>query len=67
MRFHDANTIEEVALRAVNLGGDADTTRAICVHLAGTYWGISRISEPIRSGPVRMDMIEDALKGIIGQ
>ena len=65
--FHDADTFEEAVLKAVNLGDDADTTGAICGQLAGAYWGESGISESLRSGLARMDMIEAALKGIVGE
>src|SRR4029077_8599689 len=61
--FHDADTFEEAVLKAVNLGDDADTTGAICGQLAGAYWGESGISDPLRNGLARMDMIESALAG----
>ena len=63
--FHDANSFEDAVLKAVNLGDDADTTGAICGQLAGAYWGESGISESLRAGLARMDMIEEALKGIV--
>jgi ADP-ribosyl-[dinitrogen reductase] hydrolase len=63
--FHDADTFEEAVLRAVNLGDDADTTGAICGQLAGAYWGESNIPQSLRSGLARMDMLENALEGII--
>jgi ADP-ribosyl-[dinitrogen reductase] hydrolase len=63
--FHDAGSFEEAVLRAVNLGDDADTTGAICGQLAGASWGESNIPEPLRSGLARMDMIEEALAGIL--
>lgn len=63
--FHDASSFEEAVLRAVNLGDDADTTGAICGQLAGAYWGESGISESLRAGLARMDMIEAALAGIV--
>jgi ADP-ribosylglycohydrolase len=63
--FHDAGTFEEAVLRAVNLGDDADTTGAICGQLAGAFWGESGIPEPLRSGLARMNMIEEALAGIV--
>lgn len=63
--FHDVGTFEEAVLRAVNLGDDADTTGAICGQLAGAFWGESGISESFRSGLARMDMIEEALVGIL--
>ncbi|MBI2806247.1 MAG: ADP-ribosylglycohydrolase family protein [Planctomycetes bacterium] len=65
--FHDADNFEEAVLRAVNLGDDADTTGAICGQLAGAYWGESGISESLRSGLARMDMLEKALAGIVGE
>ena len=52
-------------LKAVNLGDDADTTGAICGQLAGAFWGESNIPHSLRSGLARMDMIEDALAGIV--
>lgn len=64
--FHDAQNFEEAVLRAVNLGDDADTTGAICGQLAGAYWGESGISETLRTGLARMDMVERALAGILG-
>ena len=65
--FHDAKAFEEAVLRAVNLGDDADTTGAICGQLAGAYWGESNIPRSLRSGLARMDMLETALAGIIGE
>ena len=64
--FHDADTFEEAVLRAVNLGDDADTTGAICGQLAGAYWGESNIPGSLRSGLARIDMLENALAGILG-
>ncbi len=64
--FHDASSFEEAVLKAVNLGDDADTTGAICGQLAGAFWGESGISESLRRGLARMDMIECALAGIGG-
>ena len=63
--FHDADTFEEAVLKAVNLGDDADTTGAICGQLAGAYWGESGIPGSLRSGLARMDMLENALAGIV--
>lgn len=64
--FHNSESFEEAVLKAVNLGDDADTTGAICGQLAGAYWGESRIPESLRSGLARIDMIEEALDGIVG-
>ena len=63
--FHDAESFEDAVLKAVNLGDDADTTGAICGQLAGAYWGESGISESLRSGLARMDMLEKAVAGLL--
>ena len=62
--FHNAESFEDAVLQAVHLGDDADTTGAICGQLAGAYWGESGISESLRSGLARMEMLEKALTGI---
>lgn len=63
--FHDMSSFEEAVLRAVNLGDDADTAGAICGQLAGAFWGESQIPGSLRSGLARMNMIEEALVGIL--
>jgi ADP-ribosyl-[dinitrogen reductase] hydrolase len=63
--FHNADTFEEAVLMAVNLGDDTDSTGAICGQLAGAFWGESNIPESLRSGLARMDMVENALVGIL--
>ena len=63
--FHNAVSFEDAVLKAVNLGDDADTTGAICGQLAGALWGETGISESLRSGLARMDMLENALAGIL--
>ena len=65
--FHNAESFENAVLKAVNLGDDADTTGAICGQLAGAFWGESGISESLRSGLARMDMLENALAGILSE
>jgi ADP-ribosylglycohydrolase len=64
--FHDAKDFREAVLRAVNLGDDADTTGAVCGQLAGAYWGESGIPAEWQDGLARKDMIEDALRGLLG-
>ena len=64
--FQRASSFEEAVLLGVNLGEDADTTGAICGQLAGACWGESGIPEPLRRGLARMDLIEDALLGLLG-
>jgi ADP-ribosylglycohydrolase len=63
--LHNAESFNEAVLKAVNLGDDADTTGAICGQLAGAYWGESGISESLRSGLARVDMLESAIAGLL--
>ena len=48
------------------LGDDADTTGAVCGQLAGAYWGESGIPLEWREGLARPEMIEKALRGLLG-
>jgi ADP-ribosyl-[dinitrogen reductase] hydrolase len=41
--FHRSDPFREGALRAVNLGDDADTTGAIYGQLAGAFYGVEGI------------------------
>jgi ADP-ribosyl-[dinitrogen reductase] hydrolase len=43
--FHRSNSFRKGALRAVNLGNDADTTGAIYGQLAGAFYGVSGIPQ----------------------
>jgi ADP-ribosyl-[dinitrogen reductase] hydrolase len=43
--FHRSDDFREGALRAVNLGDDADTTGAIYGQLAGAYYGVNAIPQ----------------------
>jgi ADP-ribosyl-[dinitrogen reductase] hydrolase len=56
----------EALLRAVNLGDDADTTGAVCGQFAGAYWSESGIPVEWREGLARRDMIEKALRKLLG-
>ncbi len=64
--FHDARDFREAVLRAVNLGDNADTTGAVCGQFAGAYWGESGIPQEWRDGLARPEMIEKALRGLLG-
>jgi hypothetical protein len=46
---------------------NADSTGAVCGQLAGACWGESKIPATLRSGLARMDLLESALAGIVGQ
>lgn len=41
--FWSTNNFASAVLRAANLGGDADTTAAICGQIAGAFYGINAI------------------------
>lgn len=62
--FHDAPDFRTAVLKAVNLGGDADTVGAVCGQLAGATWGESGIPPEWLDGLARKDMIEDAARMI---
>lgn len=64
--FQAARSFEEAVLKAVNLGDDADTTGAVCGQLAGAFWGESGIPDTLRRGLARVDLIENALAGLLG-
>jgi hypothetical protein len=64
--LHDAKDFRDAVLRAVNLNDDADTTGAACGQLAGAYWGESGIPQEWRDGLARLEMIERALQGLLG-
>ena len=65
--FHDAKDFREAVLRAVNLSDDADTTGADCGQLAGAYWSESGIPLEWRDGLARPEMIEKALRELLGR
>ena len=64
--FHDAKDFRVAVLRAVNLGDDADTTGAVCGQLAGAFWGESGIPQDWQDRMARKDMVEKALRGLVG-
>jgi ADP-ribosylglycohydrolase len=55
----NSNSYAEAVLKAVNLGGDTDTTGAICGALAGTVYGYSGIPEEWRRMLARTTEIEE--------
>jgi ADP-ribosyl-[dinitrogen reductase] hydrolase len=63
--FTGATDFRHAVLRAVNLGDDADTTGAVCGHLAGAYWGERGIPDEWRRELARSDMIERALSNLL--
>ncbi|OMQ12594.1 ADP-ribosylglycohydrolase family protein [[Flexibacter] sp. ATCC 35103] len=57
--FINSETYEETVLKAVNLGGDTDTTAAIAGGLAGIYYGIEGIPEKWIENLVRANDIKE--------
>lgn len=48
--FLTTETFEQAVLKAVNLGGDADTIGAVCGQLAGAFYGLSGIPKKLVDG-----------------
>lgn len=48
--FFNSSSFDEAVLKAVNLGGDADTIGAITGQLAGAYYGDESISAYLKDG-----------------
>ncbi len=59
--FHDATDFSQAVLRAVNLGGNANTAGPVCGQLAGACWGESGIPARWRDGLARRDLIDYGL------
>ena len=57
--FLNFNTYEGSVLKAVNLGGDTDTTAAITGGLAGMYYGIDNIPQKWITALARKNDIDD--------
>jgi ADP-ribosylglycohydrolase len=62
--FAKSSSSEEGALKAVNLGRDADTTGAVYGALAGAYYGIDGIPGRWRTGLAKADLIERFADGL---
>lgn len=54
----NTRSFEECVLRAVNLGGDTDTTGCVAGGLAGVHYGVSAIPEKWRQALARHDDVE---------
>lgn len=57
--FLNSDSYEETVLKAVNLGGDTDTTAAIAGGLAGIYYGTENIPEKWIEQVARANDIKD--------
>ena len=56
--FDRSDSYEEAILKVVNLGGDTDTTAAICGQIAGAFHGVDGIPESWRQKLVMGEQIQ---------
>lgn len=63
--FHASSSFDEGALKAVNLGEDADTTGAIYGQLAGAYYGADAIPEAWSKCLSRVEEIRHLADGLL--
>ena len=54
----NSSSYEECVLKAVNLGGDSDTTGCAAGGLAGLYYGLEAMPEPWRKSMARAEDLE---------
>jgi ADP-ribosylglycohydrolase len=64
--FKSSDNFEEGCLKAVNLGGDADTTGAVYGQIAGAYYGESGIPENWKNKLTDYDLIRSFADKLIG-
>jgi ADP-ribosyl-[dinitrogen reductase] hydrolase len=63
--FHTSDTFADGALKAVNLGEDADTTGAIYGQLAGAYYGVAAIPTTWRARLTHAEAIARLADGLL--
>ncbi|EER26690.1 ADP-ribosylglycohydrolase family protein [Coccidioides posadasii C735 delta SOWgp] len=63
--FFTTSSFQEGALRAVNLGHDADTVGAVYGGLAGAFYGFESIPAEWLEGLQRKDIIEEISSGLV--
>lgn len=63
--FWHSDDFETGALKAVNLGDDADTTGAIYGQLAGAFYGVEAIPENWRSRLARCEQLSAFAEGLL--
>ncbi|MBS3909079.1 MAG: ADP-ribosylglycohydrolase family protein [Actinobacteria bacterium] len=60
--FLNSNSLEEVVLKAVNLGGDTDTTGIVAGGLAGLYYGFDSIPPQWIAALVKHEEINELIE-----
>lgn len=65
--FFTTSSFREGAIKAVNLGGDADTVAAVYGGLAGAFYGDDQIPEEWLRDMKRLDLVEDVVGKLIAK
>jgi len=63
--FSTTDSFKDAVLKAVNLGGDADTIAAITGQLAGSFYGDSGIDEILKLGLYQTERFERLAKSLL--
>lgn len=63
--FSITNNFREAILKAANLGGDADTTAAVCGQIAGAYYGEIGIPKKWRHRIAKFDLIVSLAESLL--
>ena len=63
--FYRSDSFRDGALRAVNLGNDADTTGAIYGQLAGAFYGVNAIPKDWIERLGRRDFIRERADALV--
>lgn len=63
--FFSTSTFESGALRAVNLGQDADTVGAVYGGLAGAFYGLEAIPSRWVAGLQKRELVDEIASGLV--
>lgn len=63
--FFTTNSFEEGALKAVNLGDDADTVGAIFGGIAGAFYGVEALPQEWLKGLEAKGIVDDVVEGLV--
>lgn len=63
--FFTTSGFREGALKAVNLGDDADTVGAVYGGLAGAFYGVEDVPVEWMDGLMRKDLVDEVVEGVV--
>lgn len=63
--FFTTSGFREGAVKAVNLGDDADTVGAVYGGLAGAFYGVEDIPMEWMDGLMRRDLVDEVMEGVV--